>query len=137
MKYYILEPEVAGGLGVNTILDQNTHPPIVKRLHYELDGWLGDELLATFPCYIVTQQLKAKIENTGFSGVQFDTVEITKSCQFMDIYPNRNIPDFVWLKVIGRAGVDDFGITKDNRLIISARALTIMDLKYCRLSYFT
>jgi hypothetical protein len=137
MKYYILEPEVAGGLGVNTVMNRSTHPPIITRLHYELDGWLGDELLETFPCYIVTHQLRNKIEKAGFTGLYFDTVEVSISQQFKDLYPNRNIPDFVWLKIIGRAGIDDFGVSKDNRLVVSESVLGLMNLKHCSVSEFT
>jgi hypothetical protein len=46
MKYFYVEPEVAGGLGERTVMDRSTHPPVVKRLHYQLEGWLGDAILA-------------------------------------------------------------------------------------------
>ena len=35
MKYFYIQPEVAGGLGKNTVMDRSVHPPIVSRLHYE------------------------------------------------------------------------------------------------------
>lgn len=55
-KFYVLEPEVAGGWGGDgTVVDREFHPPIVSRLVYEFDGWLGDDLVTTFPpVYIVT-----------------------------------------------------------------------------------
>ena len=56
--FHTLEPEVAGGFGEQTILDNSTHPPDVKWLHYVLDGWLGDDILESFPCYIVTERLR-------------------------------------------------------------------------------
>ena len=40
MKYYVLEPEVAGGLGENSIVDHSVVPFQVTRLHYEFEGWL-------------------------------------------------------------------------------------------------
>lgn len=42
VKYFYLEPEVSGGLGDDAIMDTGVHPPVVTRLHYEFDGWLGD-----------------------------------------------------------------------------------------------
>jgi hypothetical protein len=137
MKYYIIEPEVAGGFGRNTVMDSKTHPPIVQRLHYELHGWLGDELLETFPCYIVTQRLRKSIEDTGMTGAEFAAAEITVSEQFKEIYPNRIIPDFEWLRVIGRAGTDDFGTAQDNRLVVSERVLSLAGLKHCDIAEFT
>ena len=44
--YYILEPEVAGGFGENVVYDPATRH--VEHLHYQFDGWLGDDLLDRF-----------------------------------------------------------------------------------------
>jgi hypothetical protein len=137
MEYYIIEPEVAGGFGKNTLLDSKTHPPVVQKLHYELDGWLGDELLETFPCYIVTQQLRQKFENAGMTGTGYATVEVTPSEQFEEFYPGRLIPNFVWLQVNGSPGIDDFGISKDNRLVVSERVLKMAVLKHCDVTDFS
>jgi len=53
----ITDPEVAGRLGEKTVLIATSHPPITERLNYEFDGWLGDDLLEPFLCYIVTESL--------------------------------------------------------------------------------
>lgn len=76
MKYYYLEPEFSSGLGDNTIMDTAVHPPAVTRLHYEFDGWLGDSMVTSFPCYIVTEDVKEKILKSGFSGIAFGKVEV-------------------------------------------------------------
>jgi hypothetical protein len=136
MKYYFLEPEVAGGLGQNTVMDRTVHPPVVTRLHYELDGWLGDELLETFPSFIITDRLGKKIVDTMFTGIRLASVEVSTSEQFRELYPSRTIPDFVWLKVLGRAGIDDFGIADDHRLVVSERALEALALKHAGVSDF-
>ena len=31
-KFFFIEPEVAGGLGEHTVMNQSTHPPKVSRL---------------------------------------------------------------------------------------------------------
>lgn len=136
MRYLVLEPEVAGGFGRNTVMDSATHPPMVSRLHYELQGWLGDELLETFPCYIVTQRLRKVFEEAGLMGAEYTVAEVTASEQFREIYGNRAIPDFVWLVIEGRAGVDDFGISQDNRLVVSERVLHLMSLRHCDVAEF-
>lgn len=79
MKYFFIQPEVAGGIGENTMMDRSVHPPIVSRLHYELDGWPDDVLLRTFPCLIVTEGAKRKLQSVGLTGVRFDKVEVTTS----------------------------------------------------------
>lgn len=78
-RYYYFEPEVSGGFGDNVILDASVHPPLITRLHYEFDGWLGDSIVASFPCYLITEDVKEKILKGEFSGVTFDKVEVTIS----------------------------------------------------------
>jgi hypothetical protein len=125
MTYHIVEPEVAGGWGENTVADSSTHPPRVSKLHYRFDGWLGDAILESFPCYIATEEAKRKIETIGATGVQFADVEVSVSEQFKDLYGDRQIPKFRWLQILGKAGQDDFGIlpAPDLRLVISDRIL--------------
>lgn len=124
MRYYLVEPEVAGGLGERSILDTSVHPPRVSRLHYDLEGWLGGEILTTFPAYVVTKRVQEALETMGATGIEFDhQVEVTKSPVFDELYPGRPIPEFVWMKVHGHPGVDDFGMSADHRLVASQRAL--------------
>jgi hypothetical protein len=47
---------VAGGYGEDAILDTSVCPERVERLHYEFDGWLGDDLLESFPVFIITER---------------------------------------------------------------------------------
>jgi hypothetical protein len=125
--YYFVEPEVAGGLGENTVLIRMPgRPVIVHELHYRFDGWLGDALVESTPCYIVTGRLAAEIAQSGLTGAGFDTVEISKSGQFDDLYPHRELPEFVWLKIEGMPGRDDFGTTSDMLLVVSERALAVL-----------
>jgi hypothetical protein len=126
MKYFLIQPEVAGGLGENTVMDSSVHPPIVSRLHYKFDGWLGDVLLRSFPCLIVTEGAKRKLQSFGLTGMRFDKVEVTTSELFQELYPNRQLPKFVWLQIDGRPGHDDFGFAQNARFVISGRALEVL-----------
>jgi hypothetical protein len=129
MKYFFVEPEVAGGFGPNIDLDTSVHPPIIHRLNYEFDGWLGDVLLESFPVWIVTLPARDAIKALGCTGVRFDEVEVTTSGLFEDIYPDRQLPEFAWMRVEGKAGEDDFGVLSTLILVVSERALkTLQDL---------
>jgi hypothetical protein len=128
MKYYVIEPEVAGGIGGNTVMDQSAHPPKIERLHYDFGGWLGDALLESFPCFIATEGVAQELKSIRATGVSFGDVEITKTKQFEDLYPNRQLPGFKWLKISGRSGLDDFGLMNDFRLVISQRVLDLLKL---------
>lgn len=126
MKYFSLSPEVAGGLGANTVMDRNVHPPIVTKLHYQFDGWLGDDLLESFPVYIATEHLAEQLRTLRPTGVRFAPVEVSTSEQFRDLYPDLKLPPFVWLKIDGKAGMDDFGISGNHELIVSERVMLLL-----------
>lgn len=124
--YKYIEPEVAGGLGIETIIDNSVHPPIIKKLHYEFSGWLGDDILETFPCFIVSENLMNDIKKHQLTGVSFNDAIITKSKDFMVFYPKTNLPNFYWMKIEGEFGVDDFVIAKDYRLLISEKGMDVI-----------
>ena len=126
MPFFYMEPEVAGGLGENSILDRSVHPPLVSRLHYDLDGWLGDVILESFPVFIVTEETKNAILLANMTGCSFDDVEITTTENFREIYPEKELPSFAWLKPGQQAGQDDFSTAQDGRLVISGRALHLL-----------
>jgi len=122
MKYFVLEPEVAGGLGPGTVLDSISHPPRVSKLDYEFSGWLGDALLESFPCFIVLAAVADALKAASFTGYGLHEVEISMTRDFESTYPGR-LPQFRWLKINGVAGQDDFGLAGDHRLVVSDRAL--------------
>ena len=139
MKYYILDPEVAGGFGPNAVIDPTVRPPNVSHFHYQFDGWLGDPLLETIGCFIVTTHLKHKIEAIAPTGVSFGYVEISKSSEFEDLFPDQELPEFAWLQVTGRVGQDDFGLSLRNRLIVSERILNLLKnegLSHCDIAEY-
>jgi|SRR5215813_10993209 len=127
MRYFRVEPEVAGGLGKNTVMDRGEHSPVVIRLHYEFDDWLGDVLLESFPSFIITEEANLKLEQIGFTGVLFDEVEITISETFRGRNANRVLPKFVWLRINGKAGREDFGAAPNGALVVSERALQALE----------
>ena len=139
MKYYSLEPEVAGGFGPRSVINPNVRPPHVTKFNYQFDVWLGDPLLEAVGCFIVTESLKKMILAKAATGVSFGTVEISRSGQFEDLYPNRQLPEFVWLKVLGDAGRDDFGLSPAHSLVVSDRILNLLreqGMSHCSISEF-
>lgn len=140
MKYYTLEPEVAGGFGPNSILeDPSARPPRITRFNYEFAGWLGDPLLEAVACFIVTEPLKDKIAALHPTGVSFGTVEVSKSGEFEDLHPGRQLPNFVWLQITGKAGEDDFGLSVRHSLVVSERVLEVLrqeGMSHCAIAEF-
>jgi hypothetical protein len=126
-SYHIVEPEVAGGWGKNTEFTRTPGQPVmVHKLDYQFDGWLGDDLLESTPCHVATERLATEIKQAQLTGVSFAPVEISKSEQFNDSNHGRELPPFVWLKIKGYPGRDDFGMTPSLQLVVSEKALTIL-----------
>lgn len=83
-------------------------------------------MLESFPCYITTEETAKKLQALSVTGAAYGDVQVTKSDQFQNLYPARVLPAFIWLQVTGKAGVDDFGLSEDFRLVISDRALNVL-----------
>ncbi|UFH51179.1 hypothetical protein [Pseudomonas sp. KNUC1026] len=92
--FYYVEPEVAGGLGEGAAIDATAHPPVVTELEYRFDGWLGDEILESFPCFIVTRSLAQMISENGLSGFMLAPLKVTTSQTFSEIHPTLVLPEF-------------------------------------------
>ena len=131
--FHILEPEVAGGWGQGTEADTTVHPPVVRRLVYQFDGWLGDDLLETFPCFVVTDRLAQAIRASDLTGCELGPVEVVKSELFEELHPGREIPNFHRLYAVGDAGEDDFCVD-NQRLRVSDAALALLgrfNIEHC------
>jgi hypothetical protein len=126
MAYYYVEPEVAGGLGKHTVLDSSTHPPAINKLHYRIINWLGDALLESFPALIITRDAASALNDAHANGYECRELELTISESFREVYPERTLPEFLWLSVTGVAGRNDLGIAADSRLVVSERVLNVL-----------
>lgn len=124
--FYIIEPEVAGGWGDGTVADTTVHPPSVSVLEYRLDGWLGDEILETFPCYIVTESLLKDFAREQLVGYEDADVTLTVSQDYFSEYDIGDIPKFRWLKIIGSDPNSDFRYSPDHRLVVSEKAMAVL-----------
>lgn len=75
VSFYQLEPEVAGGWGEDTVADTTMQPPRVLQLDYCFDGWLGDDLLESFPVWIVTEKLAFLLQGSSLTGFTLDKMK--------------------------------------------------------------
>jgi hypothetical protein len=137
---YLLEPEVAGELGPQTVFGPagiRGHRAVVD-LHYEFHSWLGDDLIESHPCQIVSVKLMRRIEEAHLTGAAFDSLVVTTSedwKQLADLGRRMPaLPDFVWVRPQGRVIVDgpsscrdwsghEISHSQDSQLVVTARAL--------------
>lgn len=141
-KLFLLEPEVAGGLGEQTVITNfdvlkrgNTKIPNITKLEYIFDDWLGDDLIESTPCFIVTEDLASKIKSSDLTGYSFEDVLISKSDLFRQIHKDDiALPNFFWLKLQGSTKLDenwkvkewsgqDFCSDERGRLIVTEKCL--------------
>jgi len=93
-------------------MDRSVHPPNVSKLYFEFDFWPRDVLVEGFPCWLVAASAMERIKTAELTGVRAAAAEITTSDLFQSLYPNRQLPKFLWLKVGGTPFRDDFGVSK-------------------------
>ena len=141
MKFFRLEPEVAGELGEGTIMDVSVHPPLVTAVHYELSDWLGDHLLESYPVYLISEQLAASLDRAGFRRYELRDARVTLSLEAQELLDPASLPTFRWFVVTGAPGHDDIGVTSNARLVVSERALEVMraaaPLNHCDVKPYT
>ncbi len=125
-KHFVLEPEVAGQLGEHTVMDRSTHPPKIEKLHFIFDGWLGDDIVATFPSFLVSKNLYKLLKESELKGFEFGTCLISCSYTFNELLKDTKLPQFYWLKITGRDENADFRLNSKNYLTLSERALNLL-----------
>jgi hypothetical protein len=126
-NFYTIKPEVAGNIANSEFIDRSARPPKINKLHYEFDGWSGDDIITSIATYIVTERLKSSLELEQLSGMKFEEVDTSTSDQFKELYGEKKLPKFYWMKVTGALEKDDFSMSPKHRLIISAKALSVFN----------
>jgi hypothetical protein len=124
MIFYKVRPEVPASIGKNSIIERHPGVPMkITKLHLVFEGWLGSDIMETSPVFYVTERLKEGLSGSTFSGIsEFSLIEdVTKSDNFLELYPDKNLPKLFSIKITGVPHKDDFSIDK-GYLIISDRA---------------
>jgi hypothetical protein len=127
MPFYIVRPEVPGGLGEDTEMDHSGDRVRVTHLDYEFEGWLGDELITAHPAFAATATLADAFVAAGLTGFRTRGMQVTRSEDFEESFPGRELPPFTELVIDGTVGVDDLAINDDSDLVLSQRALDILN----------
>lgn len=148
MIFFVLKPQVDGHFGRNSVfIDESARPPKIEKLHFVLDSFSGDDIITTIGTYVVTKRLAdlLKTAKPSITGIAFDQVEISKSDEYYwsqkegFSYAPKQLPEFVWLKIDGKPGVDDFAKPGSYGLVVSERALNILkslNLQLCDIEDF-
>ncbi|PFX51275.1 hypothetical protein COL36_27975 [Bacillus wiedmannii] len=153
MSLYLLSPEVAGGHGEHTVYGNEKSIGAegisgkVQFLHYEFYGWLGDDLLESTPCFIVSEKLKNALISSELKDFRLEECLISVSEEFQELYPDKELPDFWRLIPLGTVNYENgnysgwsghqFCLTPRGDLILTEEVLSFLKsftLKYCDIS---
>lgn len=149
MTLFRLQPEVAGSTGEGTVITNYdalragtalVHD--VAELEYTFDDWLGDDLLESFPCFIVTEALAASLERAGLSGLELRDVTISVSELWPQLHGDdptgASLPPFRWLTPTGTLQLEpketaytawsghDVNLSQRAQLVVTDRALEVI-----------
>jgi hypothetical protein len=125
MLFYKLNPECCGWFGRRTLYagELEKRPPTIHRLEYEFKSWPTDHLLEVNCQFIGSTDLITSLAavQPRVTGLHYEAVTATNSFEMRQEQPGRNLPDYKWFKITGKAGKDDFGMADDHALVISER----------------
>jgi len=89
---------------------------------------MGDDIVESFPTFVVTAALAEAIVSSGLSGVELDDVIVTMDPQFVELFPDAasSLPAWRWLRLDGQPHKSDFWQDESAHLMLSADALDVL-----------
>lgn len=156
MTLFFLEPEVSGSHGEQTIYGSEVDVAKegisgkIKFLHYEFEGWLGDDLLESTPAFIISSNLEDELKKSEFKDYKLEKCLITKSDVFKELYPNKELPSFSRFIPLGTVELEgenynnwsghDFCLSSKGELVLTEKALDFLNkfsIRHCDITSLT
>jgi hypothetical protein len=130
-----LRPEVPGFI-TGASYDYSIKPPKVVHPVLAIDGWMGDDLLASHPCFFVTERLARALKSSNLSGFELaGEVTIQPTEIYKGLNPIRGLPVLQWFQPSEEDGFD-FYFEKRVHLKVSPRAWDLLksfNVLFCEL----
>ncbi|PZU04562.1 MAG: hypothetical protein DI630_00105 [Gordonia sp. (in: high G+C Gram-positive bacteria)] len=123
---YLLEPEVSGSLGRDSVLDTSVHPPVVDHVDYQVHGWCGDDLLESFPVFVASPELVNALAAEGITGFidrGSGVISFDEQCRSRE-HAWERVKDFRWIEV-GGVWSEDLSM-REGLLAVSGRAWEVL-----------
>ena len=127
--YFVLEPEVPGELRDCLFSSDDNGRTIVEEPTFYFAAWPLDELITSHPCFFFSERLSRLVTEAELTGVVFASAQMRRSSELDEDSPGVALPPFLWGKIVGIAGKNDFGIFRGD-LVVSERAVSAM-APYC------
>lgn len=125
MGHFVVEPLVAGQLGSGSVLDPSCHPPAVSEVEYLLDAPTSEDLIESFPVFLVSEQMAARLKATDMSGFEFAQASVVPSREYAEVYGEVPHKGYLWLRPVPAADPDCW-VDDQHRLNVSERMLGVL-----------
>lgn len=124
---YVLDPLVAGELGEGTELDTSMHPPNVQRLEYVIDEPYEDDLIQSFPVYLVSERLARRLIDEALNGFVIDDATVLRSDAYGERFGGEDgsPKDYKWLRLVPH-DAPDCQLNSELMLLVSDRMMAIL-----------
>lgn len=119
-------------------------------MHYEFEGWLGDDLLESTPVFIVSSNLVKGLKKSEFKDYKLEECLTTMSDVFKELYPNKELPYFTRFIPRGTVEIEGehfnywsghhFCLSSKGELVVTKKALNFLKqffIKYCDIKILT
>jgi len=118
----VLEPLVAGELGDRTQLDTTTYPPLVRHVDFVRDLPTEEDLIESFPVFLVSEELASVLTAANLSGFQLDDAEGRPSAEYLAVHGGVPHKRCHWLRPPPRAR-PTAGSTSDTDCVFQIRCM--------------
>jgi hypothetical protein len=133
MRFFAISPEAAGQLGNSCVHGDITERPVqIIEADFEFQFYPHDDLLDGFYTYACAQSLAEALIKSDLNGFTLAPLRVSfeeRFHQWAELHKGEELPEYQWLKVTGRAGIDDFGLIHgpvNMPFIVSERALRLL-----------
>src|SRR3954466_10036505 len=110
---YVLQPLVGGELGQDVEFDTSTHPPGIDRVQFVLDYPTSEDLMESFPAYIVSEALAERLVAAGLRGVTLAEADVLPGENYVELYGDVPHKRYRWLQVAPRTPDADVWLRED------------------------
>jgi hypothetical protein len=136
MDRFIVEPLVAGQLGDGTVMDTSTHPPVVSALEYELDGPTDEDVIESFPVFLVSEEMADRLLRADLRGFDLADASVVPSRAYLEMYGDVPHKHYRWLRPSPDPSPDSW-VDEKYRLNVSPRMMRIMEQGNIRNAHVT
>ena len=122
---FALDPQVAGELGENTVIDTSSHPPVVSHVDFVLDYPETDDLIQAFPVLLVSAEMADRLTAADVAGVALSGASVRPSEDCLAVYGAAGTGSYRRLEPVGTER-DDCWLSNEFLICVSDRMMRIL-----------